>query len=179
MVTTTHHVFCSNAWNSFLDDLARITDEAYIPSVEDVLQSRARTIGVKELLFTTDHHQWRYEASPRSPRLSDRSYRLVDVGGQRNERKKWIHCFEGVTAVIFFADTSAYNLNLLEDSRVNRLLEALALFEEICNCKYFIETPMILFLNKIDLLREKIKTVDISEYFDDYKGTNALAPAPS
>lgn len=28
-------------------------------------------------------------------------YRMFDVGGQRSERKKWIHCFEGVTAIIF------------------------------------------------------------------------------
>lgn len=27
--------------------------------------------------------------------------RMFDVGGQRSERKKWIHCFEGVTAIIF------------------------------------------------------------------------------
>ena len=95
---------------------------------------------------------------------------MVDVGGQRNERKKWIHCFEGVTAVIFFVDTAAYNLTLLEDSRVNRLLESLALFEEICNCKYFTETPMILFLNKSDLLAKKIAKIDLGEFFDDYKG---------
>jgi len=25
--------------------------------------------------------------------------RMFDVGGQRSERKKWIHCFEGVTAL--------------------------------------------------------------------------------
>ena len=95
---------------------------------------------------------------------------MVDVGGQRNERKKWIHCFEDVTAIIFFADSSAYNLTLFEDDRVNRLLEALTLFEEICNCKYFHATPLILFLNKSDLLKEKIKKVDIAEYFDDYDG---------
>jgi hypothetical protein len=28
-------------------------------------------------------------------------FRMFDVGGQRSERKKWIHCFEGVTAIIF------------------------------------------------------------------------------
>lgn len=99
----------------------------------------------------------------------------MDVGGQRNERKKWIHCFEDVTAVIFFVDTAAYNLTLLEDSRVNRLLESLALFEEICNCKYFTETPMILFLNKSDLLKQKIAKVDLGEFFDDYKGTFSTA----
>ena len=98
------------------------------------------------------------------------SFRLVDVGGQRNERKKWIHCFEDVTAIIFFADASAYNLTLFEDDRVNRLLEALTLFEEICNCKYFHTTPLILFLNKRDLLKKKIEEVDIADYFDDYEG---------
>jgi len=39
-------------------------------------------------------------------------YRLFDVGGQRNERRKWIHLFEGVTAVIFCAAISEYGLPL-------------------------------------------------------------------
>merc|ERR1711874_161715 len=81
-------------------------------------------------------------------------------GGQRNERKKWIHCFEDVTAIIFFADSSAHNLTLFEDDRVNRLLEALTLFEEICNCKYFHATPLILFLNKSDLLKKKFTSLN-------------------
>jgi len=138
----------------FLDNLDRIAGDSYTPSVEDVLQARARTIGVKEISFKTEGHQWK----------------LVDVGGQRNERKKWIHCFEDVTAIIFFTDSAAYNLTLFEDDRVNRLLEALTLFEEICNCKYFHATPLILFLNKSDLLKKKIQKIDIADYFDDYDG---------
>jgi len=134
--------------------LSKLSSDTYIPTVEDVLQARARTIGVKEISFKSEGHQWK----------------LVDVGGQRNERKKWIHCFEDVTAIIFFTDASAYNLTLFEDDRVNRLLEALTLFEEICNCKYFHSTPLILFLNKSDLLKKKILQVDIADYFDDYDG---------
>ena len=42
-------------------------------------------------------------------------YRMFDVGGQRSERKKWIHCFEGVTAIIFCVALSAYDLVLAED----------------------------------------------------------------
>ena len=45
---------------------------------------------------------------------------MVDVGGQRSERRKWIHCFEDVTAVIFFVAMSEYNQYLLEDPEVKR-----------------------------------------------------------
>lgn len=131
-----------------------LAKENYIPTVQDVLNARARTIGIKEISFTSKDYQWK----------------IVDVGGQRNERKKWIHCFEDVTAIIFFADSSGYNMTLFEDERVNRLLESLTLFEEICNCKYFDNTPLIVFLNKADLLVKKIQKFDIADYFDDYKG---------
>ena len=43
---------------------------------------------------------------------------MVDVGGQRSERKKWIHCFEGVTAIIFCVAMSEYDLVLAEDEEM-------------------------------------------------------------
>ena len=43
---------------------------------------------------------------------------MVDVGGQRSERKKWIHCFEGVTAILFCVALSAYDLTLEEDGKI-------------------------------------------------------------
>jgi ABC-type uncharacterized transport system substrate-binding protein len=48
--------------------------------------------------------------------------------------------------------------------------ESLKLFKEICNSKWFVDTAMILFLNKKDLFQEKIETVDLNCCFDDYKG---------
>lgn len=45
----------------------------------------------------------------------DSSARLFDVGGQRSERKKWIHCFEDVTAIIFCVAMSEYDQVLHED----------------------------------------------------------------
>lgn len=45
---------------------------------------------------------------------------MFDVGGQRSERKKWIHCFEGVTCIIFIAALSAYDMVLVEDDEVVR-----------------------------------------------------------
>ena len=76
--------------------------------------------------------------------------------GQRNERRKWIHCFQDVNAIVYCVATSAYDLVLEEDEQTNRLSESLELFDRTINNLWFKETPVILFLNKIDLLREKV-----------------------
>jgi len=95
---------------------------------------------------------------------------MVDVGGQRSERKKWMHCFQDVTAVIFCVALSEYDLKLYEDDVTNRMHESLKLFKEICNNKWFTETAMILFLNKKDLFEEKISRVDLAVCFPEYTG---------
>jgi hypothetical protein len=50
---------------------------------------------------------------------------MLDVGGQRSERKKWIHCFEGVTAIIFCVAMSEYDLVLDEDDEMVNFLKIL------------------------------------------------------
>lgn len=47
---------------------------------------------------------------------------MFDVGGQRSERKKWIHCFENVTSIIFCVALSEYDQVLLEESNQVRSL---------------------------------------------------------
>ena len=132
------------------------------------------------------------------------STRLFDVGGQRSERKKWIHCFEDVTAIIFCVALSGYDQVLHEDETTvgggvgaslhisipssagvvnanltvclpprppqNRMHESLMLFDSICNNKFFIDTSIILFLNKKDLFAEKIKKSALSICFPEYTG---------
>lgn len=56
---------------------------------------------------------------------------MFDVGGQRDERRKWIQCFNDVTAIIFVTDMSGFNLTLREDATQNRLKESLDLFKNI------------------------------------------------
>jgi len=48
--------------------------------------------------------------------------------------------------------------------------DALHLFDEICNNDIFKKTAIMLFLSKIDIFREKIKTSSISTYFPSFKG---------
>lgn len=51
--------------------------------------------------------------------LTLKIHRMVDVGGQRSERRKWIHCFENVTSIIFLAVLSEYDMLLFENNEVS------------------------------------------------------------
>jgi GTPase SAR1 family protein len=124
----------------FLDRLDEISKQDYLPSTQDILRTRVKTTGIVEINFL----------------LKDMNFRVFDVGGQRSERKKWIHCFEDVTAIIFIVAMSEYDQVLVEDENTNRMQESLRLFDSICNNKYFLKTSMILFLNKKDLFEVKI-----------------------
>lgn len=101
------------------------------------------------------------------------------MGGQRSERKKWMYCFQDVTAVIFCVAMSEYDLKLYEDDRTNRMHESLKLFKEIANTKWFLSTAMILFLNKKDIFQEKIKKIDLTVAFPEYTGGLSYDPAAS
>jgi guanine nucleotide-binding protein G(i) subunit alpha len=102
---------------------------------------------------------------------------MFDVGGQRSERKKWIHCFENVTTILFLVAISEYDQLLFEDETVNRMQEALTLFDSICNSRWFVKTSIILFLNKIDRFKEKLPVSPMKNYFPDYEGGADYAAA--
>lgn len=149
-----HLFYLNDSAQYYLDAIDRIQEADYIPTEQDVLRSRTKTTGITETTFN----------------IGDLTYRMFDVGGQRSERKKWIHCFENVTAIIFLAAISEYDSNLVEDESVNRMIEALTLFDTICNSRWFQKTSIILFLNKTDIFKEKVERVPIEDYFPDYQG---------
>lgn len=99
-----------------------IGSQDYVPSYEDVLHVRARTTGIAETTFGMD---------------GGAKFRLMDVGGQRNERKKWINMFDKVTAVIFVVAMSEYDQMMFEDAVSNRMLDALQLFADTCNLRWY------------------------------------------
>jgi hypothetical protein len=96
---------------------------------------------------------------------------MVDVGGQRTERRKWIHCFEHVTSILFLVALSEYDQVLAESKeKVNRMEESRALFRTILCERWFELSSVILFLNKTDIFQEKIVQSPLSQYFPDFKG---------
>jgi len=138
------------------ENIDRFVVPGFVPTTQDILHLRAKTSGIVETTFV----------------IQETHFRMVDVGGQRNERKKWIHCFEDVTAIIYCVALNEYDMKLFEDEQVNRMKESLELFEEICNSRWFTKTSILLFLNKSDLFKEKIQRVDLKVLFHDYTGGN-------
>merc|ERR1719474_217874 len=145
-------------WN-MLDEIAV---DSWIPDTADLLLVRKRTTGVNER---------DYEMCDQNKKIKS-IFKIVDVGGQKSERKKWIKCFDSVTAVIFVASLSCYDEELFEDFHVNTMTDQLTLFGDIINNPSLMSTSMILFLNKRDLFAEKIKDVPLStcDSFATYKG---------
>lgn len=145
----------------YFENIDRVAHPDFVPQPQDVLRSRTKTTGIIETEFD----------------IQGTHFRMVDVGGQRSERKKWMYCFQDVTAVIFCVAMSEYDLKLYEDDRTNRMHESLKLFKEIANTKWFLSTAMILFLNKKDIFQEKIKKIDLSVAFPEYTGGLDYVPA--
>ncbi|XP_078809187.1 guanine nucleotide-binding protein subunit alpha-14 isoform X2 [Oryzias latipes] len=144
----------SDSTKYYLSDLDRISKPSYLPDLQDILRVRVPTTGIIEYPFD----------------MENVIFRMVDVGGQRSERRKWIHCFENVTSIIFLVALSEYDQVLAECDNENRMEESKALFKTIITYPWFEKSSVILFLNKTDILKEKIMHSHLSTYFPGFTG---------
>jgi len=52
------------------------------------------------------------------------------------------------------------------------MIESLVLFDSVVNSRWFMRTSIILFLNKVDLFKQKLGRSPLATYFPDYSGGN-------
>ncbi|EFP05740.1 CRE-GPA-10 protein [Caenorhabditis remanei] len=142
----------------FFENIDRIKMPGFEPNNQDIVHIRVPTSGV----VTADVI------------LKNIKLCVADCGGQRSERKKWYHYFDDSHAVLFVAAISEFDQRLVEDPDVNRMKEAITLFWSVFNGKFFQKSAVILFLNKIDIFREKVKTVQIKDFFPKFEGPNTV-----
>ena len=130
--------------------------QEFVPTMQDVLHSRKATKGIQEYDFE----------------IKNIPFVMVDVGGQRSQRTKWFQCFDEVTSILFMVSSSAYDQVIMEDRRTNCLIESCMIFETIVNNKCFANVSIILFLNKTDLLEQKIESRhnSIKDFFLQFNG---------
>lgn len=133
----------------YLNDLQRMTSPKYVPTDDDVLKARLKTVGVCEYKF-------HLEASAGSE--SGTEWRIIDVGGSRSQRPTWAQFFDTVNAILFLAPISGFDQTLSEDRSVNRLEDSVLLWKSVCSNKLLAGVELVLFLNKCDLLEAKLKS---------------------
>ncbi|CAH1163336.1 unnamed protein product [Phaedon cochleariae] len=145
----------------FLDRLHIIRKTDYIPTVEDILYCRVKTVSISKIEFEVQ--------VPKSFGGGMAEFWMYDVGGQRGERKKWIKIFSGIETILFLIAASDFDLTLREDNKINRLQESFNLFEDIYWNQFVRDAGLIVFLNKQDVLKRKIQQGgNMTEYFPEY-----------
>ncbi|XP_058464493.1 guanine nucleotide-binding protein G(f) subunit alpha [Malaya genurostris] len=150
----------------FLDRIEKISMPGYIPSNADILNCRKTTTGIQEISFRIK--------MPFGGNCQE--IRMIDVGGQRSHRTKWMQVFEGIEAVLFMIACGSFDQTLREDPSQNRLVEAFELFRGVWHNRFLSETGLIVFLNKLDILEQKIAAgKSMRAFFPEYDDYVALA----
>ncbi|CAL1716309.1 unnamed protein product [Somion occarium] len=141
----------------FLDNIDRVASSGYIPTMDDILHARIQTMGVAEHIFDMSVHGRTV------------TWHLYDVGGARGQRHTWIPYFDDANAIIFLAPVSAYDQYLDEDPRTNRIDDSLQLFTDICSNQLLKKVHLVLFLNKTDVLQNKLERgIKVKKYITSY-----------
>ncbi|KAF9260798.1 heterotrimeric G-protein alpha subunit, GPA3-like protein [Marasmius fiardii PR-910] len=145
----------------FFSEILRIGSPEYVPSEIDVLRARQKTTSITETRFE----------------MGRLSIHMFDVGGQRSERRKWIHCFEALTSIIFVAALSDYDQVDSDFNGRNQMQETLVLFDSIINSRWFLRSSIILLLNKTDVFKKKLSKVPLERHFPEYTGGDDINKA--
>lgn len=120
------------------------------------------------MVSSIEQRNERHSEDPKEPEYI--KFQIVDVGGQKNERKKWMHCFDDVKCILFLVSLAEYNQVMFEDQKKNRLDDSVKLLKEISNKKEFEKTALYVFMNKKDVFSRMIVEHPLTEKFTDYKG---------
>lgn len=142
--------------NYFFDNVVRISSSDYSPSDDDILKARIRTTGIAPLQF----------------KIKEIKTLLVDVGGQKTERRNWERCFVNVSYLLFVVSLSDFDQLMFEDGKTRRTEDALLLFSSMANGSFFAQTPIFLVLNKLDIFEKKLnmKPAVFKEAYPDFAG---------
>jgi len=136
----------------FFDNLQRFLATDFAVTEDDALRLRIRTTGLTKEVFN----------------INGEHLVMLDVGGQKNERRKWISQFEGVNAILFLCAISEYDQMLFEDETMNRMHDSIDVFRSLLREPYFDDTLFLLFLNKKDMFLKKFEHTNLRICFPDY-----------
>ena len=142
----------------FWNDLDRLYAPDYVPSEADLLRLRVRTRGYDEAVFT----------------YKKVAFRVVDLGGQRSERREWQAALDKASNALFVTSLCEWDQKLREDFNQSRMRETMHIFDALVNDPASAGKGITVLLNKLDLFREKLrvpeKAAAFAAFYKDLKG---------
>ncbi|NXP52224.1 GNA14 protein, partial [Heliornis fulica] len=140
----------SDSAKFYLTDLDRIAMSSFVPTQQDILRVRVPTTGIIEYPFDLEN---------------------IIFSELYLERQNMIlKCFKSLKPCHIFENLSMRNSSKEAKPPQNRMKESKALFKTIITYPWFLNSSVILFLNKKDLLEEKIMHSHLTSYFPEYRG---------
>jgi len=140
----------------FFNKLDLIAMDDYVPSIDDIIRARVRTIGIDMITIEKD-------CTP---------IRIFDVGGQKSERIKWNQIESKIEGVIFCISLADYDKPMFEDNEKLRITDSIEIFDAITHRNQFKHSPFFILCNKFDEFSKKVQSTDsfirsFPEYFGD------------
>ena len=143
----------------FFNSVDRIISPDYVPTKEDIIKSRVRSTGISQFDIL----------------INGIPTRFIDLGGQKNERSKWINCFSNVTHIIYVISLSDFDQKMFEDKDTNRAVDSLDLFTKSLSNNLLKDIPIFFIMNKEDIFRQKFSKQfsDFTNVYSNYQGSDS------
>ena len=142
---------------SYIDNLARILSDDFVPNEIDILRTRDSTMTSSNEVIQTD---------------ANYSIRIYDLGGYKFQRAKWAAQISAVKcdACIYVHSLACYDQKVDDDAATNQMAESIKVYSEFANLDSLKHVPVVLILNKKDLLAEKLKYSNFKDHVPDFQG---------
>jgi GTPase SAR1 family protein len=145
----------SDSFQYFMGKAKIIGDPGYVPSFQDIIRCKQRLAGVQIFEFDLGN---------------DRKGRIFDVGHQRCEVNQWRSILQGLDIILFVVSISEFDQYIPEsNAQKTYLQDSLELFSAVNEDSGFLkDKPIILFLNKLDVFKERYSLEKFKASFPDY-----------
>ncbi|KMS93742.1 hypothetical protein BVRB_028420, partial [Beta vulgaris subsp. vulgaris] len=141
MTTHRNQFWILDAHPYYFNHMSRIAPRPYEYADEDFIFARVKTSGVVQTTIEVPNSF--------NPALRHRviNYEMIDVAGQRSERRKWIQYFDNVDAITFVVNLAGYATRMFEDDHTLRMNDELSLFKQVVGNPIFKDNHIFLVLN--------------------------------